>query len=620
MKFYLNALDEYQKKLAKKSNDFKRFRFSDDRVIINASLFSYFASPGIYFAQSRKDFRKALVSAYPFVYFEKKGRLFYNENGTKKKLGEGGIIALFPRKLGLTNASFKIKNVGSSKSTPGRSLTPTSEPTPEPTPAPAPEPPTIESVFPRGPRPGEISLETISGAISVSQEVDRFPISASMGEVVKLTVNGDGNTSPVVQLLDGQGRMLASWIIISDNSVSTVGYKVTENNLFAEVYAKDSFTGSYELQVERYESDAPLHSIPQDLLILLDQDAMDSADQYASRYLFSDEGLIYVSFGSGLTDELKRWWEDVLAATDALIEPEFVIVPPDHQKSQLVLNQAFESSPKRYAGIHERASNYWHMTTDRTNYNFSRNTQQNITIYEKAYTHFERFAYSREAGWKSTAFHELGHALGLEHPHDSADGDVDDIVDSNATIMSYVKVKDEDGDPGFTALDTKALQFIYGSETGDSTPSPLPGIPLLIESRTFDLSKRWKFPDLSASWIDGNTVQKPSTGLTSKFLEVKRTNGVLPIESRIYLDFEFGPDLFHWDRFTGYSEDFHDVIIAGEWVTFKPGETTALFEVPIVAGSQSESGDWLDVSLVPATPYHYSDIVHDEIRLSIVDT
>ena len=61
------------------------------------------------------------------------------------------------------------------------------------------------------------------------------------------------------------------------------------------------------------------------------------------------------------------------------------------------------------------------------------------------------------------------------------------------------------------------------------------------------------------------------------------------------------------------------MIIAGEWVTFKPGETTALFEVPIVAGSQSESGDWLDVSLVPATPYHYSDILDDPIRLSIVD-
>ena len=55
-------------------------------------------------------------------------------------------------------------------------------------------------------------------------------------------------------------------------------------------------------------------------------------------------GLIYVSFGSGLSDEMKRWWEDVLAATDALIEPEFVVVPQAHPKSQMVLEQTSASS------------------------------------------------------------------------------------------------------------------------------------------------------------------------------------------------------------------------------------------------------------------------------------
>ena len=108
------------------------------------------------------------------------------------------------------------------------------------------------------------------------------------------------------------------------------------------------------MQVERYQADAPLRSIPQDLLIILDQNAMDSADQYASRYLFSDDGLIYVSFGSGLTDELKRWWEDVLAATDALIEPEFVMVPQNHPKSQMVLNQT-SSLGGGQAGIYQTA-------------------------------------------------------------------------------------------------------------------------------------------------------------------------------------------------------------------------------------------------------------------------
>ena len=52
-------------------------------------------------------------------------------------------------------------------------------------------------------------------------------------------------------------------------------------------------------------SEAPQHSIPQDLLNVLDQQVMDSADHYASLYLYSDEVLIYVSFGSSLTDETK---------------------------------------------------------------------------------------------------------------------------------------------------------------------------------------------------------------------------------------------------------------------------------------------------------------------------
>ena len=455
----------------------------------------------------------------------------------------------------------------------------------------------------------------------MAEEIDRFSISSSAGDVVSLSVDAADGTWPLVRLVDAEGRVMASSTAYNRSSASTSGFRDEGDALFAEVYAQLSFTGTYTLQVERYKSDAPLRSIPQDLLIILDQNAMDSADQYASRYLFSDEGLIYVSFGSGLTDELKRWWEDVLAATDALIEPEFVVVPQGHPKSQMELNQISASSVSDGAvGIYQTPSFTWSELADGGEYNYRRATQLGtITLSEGVYSHASRFAGSLEAGWKSTAFHELGHALGLEHPHDSSDGDVDRVIDTNGTVMSYEKAQDSDGDPGFTDLDVRALQFVYGSETGVSTPSPLSGLPLLIDSRTFDLSQRWRSPELAAAWVGGSTIREPESGLSTKVLELTRSDGDLSIASKVWLDFDLGSGVMNWNSRTGYSEGFHDVLILGNSVTFQPGEATARFELPIVAGSHAESDEWLDVTVRPQYPDHYSAVPDAALRLTIVD-
>ena len=452
-------------------------------------------------------------------------------------------------------------------------------------------------------------------------EVDRFEINSSVGDVVSLSVSASDGTYPLVRLVDSDGNILASSVAYNQDSASTSGYRSQGELLLAEVYAQSSHTGDYSLQADLYEPDSPSLTFPQDLLIILDQDSMQSADQYASKYLFNDGGLIYISFGSGLTDELKGWWEDVLAATDALIEPEFVVVPQAHPKSQMLLNQTSASSVSDgAAGIYETPSFTWSELADGGEYDYRRVTQQGaITLSEGVYTHASRFAGSREGGWKSTAFHELGHALGLEHPHESSDGDVDYVIDTNGTVMSYENEQDADGDPGFTDLDRDALQFVWGPESGASTPSPVAGIPLLIDSRDFDLSKRWKSPQLAAEWVGGNSVAEPNSGLETKILQVSRSDGDIAVASNVWLDFDFGPNVMNWNSRSGYSEGFHDVLTIGNSVTFQPGEATALFELPIVAGSHSESDEWIDVTVIPQYPDLYSNVPDSVLRLTIVD-
>jgi hypothetical protein len=274
MIYKLKTLPKYTKKKAKKRNKYFSFNPASDSIEINQKNFQI-TSLDVKIVTSKRAFRKAHTSDSKLIYYSRKGLLFFNENGAKKGFGDGGTVALFRKRVVLNADNFEL--------TSGPSAVPTPTPVPAPSPVPA---PATDAVFPRGPRPTEISSENFSGAIGVGEEIDRFSISSSVGDVLSLSVDAADGTWPLVRLVDGVGRVLDSSTAYDDNSASTSGYRVDGDALFAEVYTQLSYTGSYNLQVERFHADAPLRSIPQDLLILLDQNAMDSADQYASRYLF----------------------------------------------------------------------------------------------------------------------------------------------------------------------------------------------------------------------------------------------------------------------------------------------------------------------------------------------
>ena len=127
MSFTLYPLNKYSKKEAKKKNKFTNFTGNNGRISIYPDEFNTELS-GIVFAGTKKEYKKALKSKHAFIYNKKKGALYYNENGKTKKLGEGGIIAIFKKNISLSNKNFKFFTQGSKPESVNKNTDPSPEP------------------------------------------------------------------------------------------------------------------------------------------------------------------------------------------------------------------------------------------------------------------------------------------------------------------------------------------------------------------------------------------------------------------------------------------------------------------------------------------------------------
>ena len=88
-KYTLTPSKKYDKKTADIITNFKQ---SVDKLRLDAGEFG--ASQSFKVAKNRKALMRLARKDFDFLYDQKKGGLYYNENGSKKGFGDGGIIAI----------------------------------------------------------------------------------------------------------------------------------------------------------------------------------------------------------------------------------------------------------------------------------------------------------------------------------------------------------------------------------------------------------------------------------------------------------------------------------------------------------------------------------------------
>ena len=96
----------FKKKTADKITDFNSL---NDTLEIDTDSFSIDSSATFAAGKNKKTVKKKLAKQdFDFLYDEKKGGLYFNENGAEKGFGEGGIIAILTGAPDLTSGNLEF--------------------------------------------------------------------------------------------------------------------------------------------------------------------------------------------------------------------------------------------------------------------------------------------------------------------------------------------------------------------------------------------------------------------------------------------------------------------------------------------------------------------------------
>ena len=105
-KFRIKSRSEYKKS---KSDKITNFNPSTDALEIDTDSFGIDSSATFAAGKNKKEVKKQLAKQdFDFLYDEKKGGLYFNENGADKGFGEGGIIAILKGAPDLTSDNLEF--------------------------------------------------------------------------------------------------------------------------------------------------------------------------------------------------------------------------------------------------------------------------------------------------------------------------------------------------------------------------------------------------------------------------------------------------------------------------------------------------------------------------------
>ena len=99
----MSARAKYKRKFADKITNFNPLT---DLLEIDVDSFSIDGSATFATGMNKKAVKKIARQDFDFLYDQKKGGLYFNENGAEKDFGDGGIIAILKGAPDLTSGNL----------------------------------------------------------------------------------------------------------------------------------------------------------------------------------------------------------------------------------------------------------------------------------------------------------------------------------------------------------------------------------------------------------------------------------------------------------------------------------------------------------------------------------